>query len=73
MFARIRQDVPSQVGDAHVAQAMRDAERNGITDAGKIDRVAMVGDTMWVAGTTPGFRSRFPRRHGYIAATSTDA
>ncbi|USJ01646.1 hypothetical protein MUG10_05525 [Xanthomonas prunicola] len=57
MFARIRQDAPAHVGDAHVAQAMLDAKRNGITDAGKIDRVAMVGDTMWVAGTTPGFRA----------------
>ncbi|AAW76895.1 conserved hypothetical protein [Xanthomonas oryzae pv. oryzae KACC 10331] len=36
---------------------MRDVKRNGITDAGKIDRVAMVGDTMWVAGTTPGLRA----------------
>ncbi|WP_230595220.1 hypothetical protein [Xanthomonas vasicola] len=36
----------TNVGDAHVAQAMLDAKRNGITDAGKIDRVAMVGDTM---------------------------
>ncbi len=57
MFARIRQDVPAHIGDAHVAQAMLAAKQAGIADAGKIDRVLMAGDAMWVAGTTPGVRT----------------
>jgi predicted ABC-type ATPase len=57
MFARIRQDVPAHIGDDHVAQAMLGAKQAGIADAGRIDRVLMTGDSMWVAGTTPGFRA----------------
>ncbi|EKU26348.1 hypothetical protein [Xanthomonas graminis] len=33
------------------------AKQAGIADAGKIDRVLMAGDAMWVAGTTPGMRT----------------
>ncbi|WIH06984.1 hypothetical protein KHF85_16050 [Xanthomonas translucens pv. graminis] len=36
---------------------MLHAKQNGIDDAGKIERVFMAGDAMWVAGTTPGFRT----------------
>ncbi|OAX55760.1 hypothetical protein A6R73_15630, partial [Xanthomonas translucens pv. poae] len=36
---------------------MLNAKQAGIDDAGKIDRVLMAGDAMWVAGTTPGFRT----------------
>lgn len=57
MFARIRKDVPAQIGDAHVAQAMLGAKQAGIAGADKIDRVQMAGDTLWVSGTTPGFRA----------------
>ncbi|WP_295861146.1 zeta toxin family protein [uncultured Xanthomonas sp.] len=57
MFARIRQDVPAHIGDDHVAQAVLGAKQAGIADAGKIDRVLMAGDNLWVAGTTPGFRA----------------
>ncbi|AJC45809.1 hypothetical protein [Xanthomonas sacchari] len=57
MFARIRRDVPTRIDDAHVAQAMLGAKRAGIADADKIDRVQMAGDTLWVSGTTPGFRA----------------
>ncbi|WP_369936390.1 zeta toxin family protein [Xanthomonas tesorieronis] len=57
MFARIRQDVPAHIGDDHVAQAMLGAKQAGIADAGKIDRVLMAGDSLWVAGSTPGFRA----------------
>lgn len=57
MFARIRQEVPAHIGDDHVAQAMLHAKQAGIDDAGKIDRVLMAGDAMWVAGTTPSFRT----------------
>jgi hypothetical protein len=57
LFARIRQDVPAHIGDDHVAQAMLGAKQAGIADAGKIDRVLMAGDSVWVAGVTPGFRA----------------
>jgi len=57
MFARIRQDVPAHIGDDHVAQAMLAAKQAGIADAGKIDRVMMSGEALWVAGATPGFRA----------------
>ncbi len=57
MFARIRRDVPAHIGDEHVAQAMLSAKQAGIADAGKIDRVLMAGDELWVAGATPGFRA----------------
>ncbi|TYD32233.1 hypothetical protein CEK63_18910 [Xanthomonas sontii] len=36
---------------------MLGAKRAGIADADKIDRVQMAGDTLWVSGTTPGFRA----------------
>ncbi|MCC4597237.1 hypothetical protein NRY95_06185 [Xanthomonas campestris pv. phormiicola] len=57
MFARIRQDVPAHLSDAHVAQAMLAAKQAGIDDAGKIDRVQMAGEKLWVSGPTPGFRA----------------
>ncbi|MCW0451450.1 DUF2974 domain-containing protein [Xanthomonas sacchari] len=57
MFARIRRDVPTRIDDAHVAQAMLGAKQAGIAGADKIDRVQMAGDTLWVSGTTPGFRA----------------
>ncbi|WP_026144409.1 lipase family protein [Xanthomonas sp. SHU 199] len=57
MFARIRRDVPTRIDDAHVAQAMLGAKRAGIADADKIDRVQIAGNTLWVSGTTPGFRA----------------
>ncbi|WP_260654047.1 XVIPCD domain-containing protein, partial [Xanthomonas graminis] len=57
MFARIRKDVPAHLDDGHVAQAMLNAKQAGIDDAGKIDRVLMAGDALWVAGATAGFRA----------------
>lgn len=57
MFARIRKDVPARIDDAHVAQAMLGAKQAGIAGADKIGRVQMAGDTLWVSGTTPGFRA----------------
>ncbi|WXF84048.1 hypothetical protein WDV90_03230 [Xanthomonas translucens pv. undulosa] len=41
----------------HVAQAMLDAKQAGIDDAGKIDRVLMAEETLWVAAATAGFRA----------------
>ncbi len=56
MFARIREGVPGHIADDVVAHAMLQAKKDGIADADKIERVAMVGDKLWIAGTTPGFR-----------------
>lgn len=56
LFARIRQGVPAHIADGVVAHAMLQAKREGISDADKIDRVAMAGDKLWIAGTTPGYR-----------------
>ncbi|MBT2745318.1 MULTISPECIES: hypothetical protein [unclassified Lysobacter] len=57
MFAKIRGGAPPQVSDDHVAHAMLLAKKDGIPDATKIENVKMSGDTLWVAGTTPGFKA----------------
>lgn len=57
MFAKIREGIPATVSDDHVAQATLAAKRDGITDASKINQVAMVGDKLWVEGTVPGHRA----------------
>lgn len=56
MFAKIRENLPASVSDDHVAQATLAAKRDGIRDAGNIQQVAMVGDKLWIEGTTPGYR-----------------
>ena len=57
MFAKIRTGAPPHISDDHVAHAMLLAKKDGITDAGMIDKSLMVGDKLWVAGITPGFRA----------------
>ncbi|MBB4125838.1 hypothetical protein GGR77_001109 [Xanthomonas translucens] len=57
IFAKLRSDAPLQVSDAHVAQAMLLSKQEGMTDPSKIDSVRLAGDTLWVTGTTPGFRA----------------
>lgn len=57
MFALIREAVPAHLTDDVVAHAMLQAKRDGMTGAPSIERVVMVGDTLWIAGTTPGFRA----------------
>lgn len=57
MFAKIREGIPASVSDDHVAQATLAAKRDGMTDASKINQVAMVGDKLWVEGTVPGHRA----------------
>lgn len=56
IFAKLRGDTPLQISDDHVAHAMLLSKKEGMTDPSKIDGVKMSGDTMWVAGTAPGFR-----------------
>lgn len=57
LFERIRQGVPGTIGDEHVMQAVLESKRNGIDDAGRVDRVMMAGDRLWVAGLIPGERA----------------
>lgn len=58
MFARIRKEVPAQIDDGVVLNAMLEVKRDGTAmDAGQIGMVAVVGDKLWVAGTIPGFRT----------------
>ncbi|MDL5367288.1 hypothetical protein QSH18_16895 [Xanthomonas sp. NCPPB 2654] len=56
LFAKLRSDTPPQVSDDHVARAMLLSKQEGMTDASTIGGVRMAGDTLWVTGTTPGFR-----------------
>ncbi|WP_153066818.1 hypothetical protein [Xanthomonas arboricola] len=56
IFAKVRENAPVTISDEHVAHATLLARKEGMTDPGKIDSVRMSGDTMWIAGTTPGFR-----------------
>ncbi|MBN5052032.1 peptidoglycan-binding protein [Stenotrophomonas maltophilia] len=57
LFELIRQGVPGAIGDEHVMQAVLESKRNGIDDAGRVDRVMMAGDRLWVAGMIPGERA----------------
>lgn len=56
MFAKIREGVPSHLSDDVVAHAALLAKREGIPDAARLDQAAVVGDRLWVVGSTPGFR-----------------
>ncbi|UYB53457.1 hypothetical protein OCJ37_05790 [Xanthomonas sp. AM6] len=56
LFAKLRSDTPPQISDDHVAHAMLLSKKEGMTDASTIGGVRMAGDTLWVTGTTPGFR-----------------
>lgn len=57
MFARIREGVPPHIADDVVASAMLQAKKDGIHSADQIDRIALAGDKLWIAGTIPGFRT----------------
>ncbi|MGN7918061.1 peptidoglycan-binding protein [Lysobacter sp. 22409] len=57
MFAKIRAGVPADVPDETVAKAMLEAKLNGIPDADRIDKAAVVDGKLWVAGTIPGFHA----------------
>lgn len=56
LFAKLRSDTPPRVSDDHVGRAMLLSKQEGMTDASTIGGVRMAGDTLWVTGTTPGFR-----------------
>lgn len=56
MFDRIRGATPAHISDDTVASALYAAKKNSVDDANKIAGVGMMGDRLWVNGTTPGFR-----------------
>lgn len=51
LFARIRQDLPVHVGDAHVAQAMLAAKQGHIDRADQVERVGLADERLCIAGT----------------------
>jgi len=57
MIAKIRAAVPAGLSDEHAATAMLAAKRNGIADTDRIGPVGLVGDTLWIGGTVPGFHT----------------
>ena len=56
MFSVIRSKAPAQIGDDTVAQAMAEAKRNGIYDVSRMGDVTLLGNGLYVLGTTAGFR-----------------
>lgn len=57
MMEKIRAGAPAGLSDEHVAAAMLGAKRNGIPDADRLGPVVVVGDTLWVEKTVPGFHT----------------
>ncbi|MGO1068423.1 peptidoglycan-binding protein [Lysobacter sp. CA199] len=57
MMDKIRAGSPAGLSDEHVAAAMLGAKRNGIPDADRLGPVVVVGDTLWVEKTVPGFHT----------------
>lgn len=57
MFGAIRDATPAHVGDPVVAAALVAAKQAGIQQPEQIQHVALNGDTLWVQGTTPGYRA----------------
>jgi len=57
LFTRIREGAMGHISDDVIAHAMVSAKRAGITDAAQVDKVLMSGDSLWVAGRTPGQRA----------------
>ncbi len=56
MFEKIRNGSPPRISDDHVGLAVLLAKKDGMTDSGKIGTVKTFDDTLYVMGTTPGFR-----------------
>lgn len=50
LFARIRRDIPGQVSDAHVLQAMTQAKHAGVREAAQVGAVMMLGERIVVSG-----------------------
>lgn len=58
LFSKIRDSIPGHVPDEQIALATLRAKQVGITDESKLQTAALSGDTLWLAGNTPGFRER---------------
>ncbi|WP_024891864.1 XVIPCD domain-containing protein [Luteimonas huabeiensis] len=57
LYARIREGAPAHIGDDHVLHALSQAREQGASDAGRVQRVAMAGDALWVQIAPPGWRA----------------
>ena len=57
LFERIREQVPAQLGDAHVLAATVAARQGGIGHAGELANVTLANDRLYLTGTIPGFRA----------------
>lgn len=57
LFEHIREQVPAQLGDAHVLAATVAARQGGIGHAGELASVTVVDDRLYLMGATPGFRA----------------
>ncbi|MGH8082061.1 MAG: hypothetical protein ACREP7_15915, partial [Lysobacter sp.] len=71
MFDKIRGGAPERVSNDHVTHAMLLAKKDGMTDAAQIAGVGMSGDTLWVAGTTPGFTASVNTQQAVPTAQDT--
>lgn len=58
LFSKIRDSIPGHVPDEQIALATLRAKQAGISDESKLQTAALSGDTLWLAGNTPGFRER---------------
>ncbi|WP_024889792.1 XVIPCD domain-containing protein [Luteimonas huabeiensis] len=57
LYARIREGVPAHIGDDHVLHALAQAREQGASDAGRVQRVVIAGDTLRVQIAAPGWRA----------------
>ncbi|ALN59919.1 hypothetical protein RDV84_10290 [Lysobacter yananisis] len=57
MIAKIRASVPDGVTDEQLAAGVLAAKRNGIRDADNLGPVGVVGATLWMDRTVPGFHT----------------
>lgn len=76
MFRKIREGVPVGVSDEAVASAMHAAKHDGMTKPESIANIGMVGDQLWIGGSTPGYRAmvdtsqQMPSLHETVNATA---
>lgn len=56
LFDRIRGAVPGQVDDAVIGHAVVQVKRSGMLEMGGIAGVTLREDSLFIAGTTPGYR-----------------
>ncbi|MBT2745144.1 MULTISPECIES: hypothetical protein [unclassified Lysobacter] len=70
MFDKLRQAVPQLSEDA-AWHGVQESKRNGIERVDQIGRTAVVGDKLWIEGTTPGYWATISTSDGVPAASET--